>query len=921
MTVQASQAYSGPYNANGVTTAFPFSFPCQKTADVAVQVAGVKVTSGFTVSLNANQSTNPGGTVTFTTAPSSGQVYVYAALTFDQQTAFSLVVPWSAGTVAGQNAANDRAALRDQILARDLGRAIKAPLGEAPAALPAAASRANLYLGFDANGNPIATSGTAVDGILRGYLPIGQGSAMVSYTSVTAAGGLAASIVPAVVTMVSVKEYYGDGLELNSGARWMVSPVQSSGSGRRQSADGRWWQIAEPVIDPCMLGARSSDRTTDSTTAILEALAFANADLGDGLSHDVSGARTVRLNPPAKNQSYQVANGAYCISAPLILNNGGSLEIAPGAELLCLGSFSGSMAIGTSNTSAYGVGGSIIVKGFVNCNSVTSGIWLRSGVGFFIDTRSGVFVNCKIFGVQIGDPSLSSPVYEAKIYLGRFTTTPVSTYAAAQTANDPTSIGLWMTSKSSDNRIHGGELIGFRTGYQDDGADNDMEGVHPYTFGNSTGSHPTFYGPLVTAFQLNGSSATIQNIEADTPTSMGNSGITDVYGLVFGSTATGYKVFGYQCFLNWDDAGASVGSSGLCTAIMVNAFDQSGSNCVECGYFDSVSTSIAYKWGIAGSPSYLVRRNIGYSSRAAFTGGVSGDIRGTLNRPDIQTTTTADRRRNWIRNSAFSLWQRGTSFNVGAASTTVFGPDRWASYSDGSGTRTISQYQATLAEASSYNVLSASYAMRVAQSASSGGTYWHIEQKISAGALQGLAQKRMTFQLAQKLNSGTLPSVIKVGLRQSFGTGGAPSADVFTEYALAVVPGSSFGRQYVTVTWPSIAGKTLGTSGWFASIYIALPITGTWDISLTEMMLTDGTEQVLFEYPDDGEELRDAQRYFEIVNGWTINGSTWVGCQAKANTPTVAATAGTVTQSTVNGALMTNASQAATTITFTASEP
>ena len=91
---------------------------------------------------------------------------------------------------------------------------------------------------------------------------------------------------------------------------------------------------------------------------------------------------------------------------------------------------------------------------------------------------------------------------------------------------------------------------------------------------------------------------------------------------------------------------------------------------------------------------------------------------------------------------------------------------------------------------------------------------------------------------------------------------------------------------------------------------------------MTEIALTEGSEQTLFDYPDDQAELAKAQRYYEVVNAYTINGSTWVGCQPKANTPsTVTATVGTVTQFTANGALMTNTSQAATAITFTASEP
>ena len=142
---------------------------------------------------------------------------------------------------------------------------------------------------------------------------------------------------------------------------------------------------------------------------------------------------------------------------------------------------------------------------------------------------------------------------------------------------------------------------------------------------------------------------------------------------------------------------------------------------------------------------------------------------------------------------------------------------------------------------------------------------------------------------------------------------------VLTEYSLNT-PASSYGRQYNTVTWPSISGKTIGTSP-FVSVYLSLPITGTYTIVLTEVALTEGTEQTLFDYPDDQAELAKAQRYYEVVNAWTINGATWVSCQPKANVPTCAATSGTAGSITANGALLTGTGNSATQMTFVASEP
>jgi hypothetical protein len=60
------------YTGNDATTAYPFSFKATDKSWVKVSLDGVAQASGFTVTLNTNQDTAPGGTVTFAAAPASG---------------------------------------------------------------------------------------------------------------------------------------------------------------------------------------------------------------------------------------------------------------------------------------------------------------------------------------------------------------------------------------------------------------------------------------------------------------------------------------------------------------------------------------------------------------------------------------------------------------------------------------------------------------------------------------------------------------------------------------------------------------------------------------------------------------------------------------------------------------------------------
>lgn len=81
MTISSSTRKAGPYSCTGAITQFPFAFKVFTTADVRVTLtdaAGVETTltlgADYTVTLNSNQDSNPGGTVTTTQAYGSGNL-------------------------------------------------------------------------------------------------------------------------------------------------------------------------------------------------------------------------------------------------------------------------------------------------------------------------------------------------------------------------------------------------------------------------------------------------------------------------------------------------------------------------------------------------------------------------------------------------------------------------------------------------------------------------------------------------------------------------------------------------------------------------------------------------------------------------------------------------------------------------------
>lgn len=173
MTVSA-QILSEQYAGNGVTVSFAYRFKIFDKSEVVVrtivdatEVASSPLTEGlhYTVS---GVGEDGGGEVLFTTAPASG-------ITVDLRPLYALTQPSSFRNQGrflpeSHESSFDRRALTDQMLLRLVRRCLHLPdVGEDVAVLelPGRTARASMFLGFDANGEPTALSGTGADAGLR----------------------------------------------------------------------------------------------------------------------------------------------------------------------------------------------------------------------------------------------------------------------------------------------------------------------------------------------------------------------------------------------------------------------------------------------------------------------------------------------------------------------------------------------------------------------------------------------------------------------------------------------------------------------------------------------------------------------------------------------------------------------------------
>jgi parallel beta-helix repeat protein len=168
MTVPSTQRKAGPFNGNGSATSFAFTFKVFSASDIQVTTANAEgietvrvLGTDYSVTLNPNQETSPGGTITFPLSGSplavGSKLSIVGILPYDQP----LDLP-SGGNFSPLALENelDRAVMQIQQLDERMDRAIVAPVSDVGVdmTLPTAAVRANRYLSFDLTGKPVSTT-------------------------------------------------------------------------------------------------------------------------------------------------------------------------------------------------------------------------------------------------------------------------------------------------------------------------------------------------------------------------------------------------------------------------------------------------------------------------------------------------------------------------------------------------------------------------------------------------------------------------------------------------------------------------------------------------------------------------------------------------------------------------------------------
>lgn len=182
MSISSSATRKTAATGNGATTAFPFSFKVFQASDLLVVQTDLNatdttlaLTTNYSVALNANQDSNPGGTVNMLVAPPNGYVVTIGSNVPQTQ---SLTLTNNSGfypTVI--NDALDRMVILVQQLSEVAGRSLRLP--------------------FSASSNVSAQLPAVLPGSLIGWNATGTGLANAGGTGVAPGAILAANIAPA----------------------------------------------------------------------------------------------------------------------------------------------------------------------------------------------------------------------------------------------------------------------------------------------------------------------------------------------------------------------------------------------------------------------------------------------------------------------------------------------------------------------------------------------------------------------------------------------------------------------------------------------------------------------------------------------------------------------------------------------------
>jgi hypothetical protein len=228
----------------------------------------------------------------------------------------------------------------------------------------------------------------------------------------------------------------------------------------------------------------------------------------------------------------------------------------------------------------------------------------------------------------------------------------------------------------------------------------------------------------------------------------------------------------------------------------------------------------------------------------------------------LNTVRDATGVNNLLINSRFEVDQRVASPATVTGASTGWVVDRWKCTSGTGATNVLTRTAISTGSFAGAPRYKMAWNRSVAGSSTS-----YLHQRIED--VRNGAGKSVTVTFNAAVSSGT--SDVTVSLVQCFGTGGSPSSDVTTVGATTItVTTSTSTRHTVTISCPSISGKTIGSN---EDSYLEVRInrasaTGTGTVDLWDPQCVIGATAPTYVARNPQQELALCQRYYETGSLW-----------------------------------------------------
>lgn len=255
MTISSTTRSAGPFEGNGTGTVFPFAFKVFTAADLLVartDTADLQtllvLDVDYTVTLNTDQNTAPGGNITLTAPLASGYL-LYATSNVAVLQTLSLTQNSGFYPSAIEDALDKITVLIQQQGYTSLGQTLRVPEVSGTTVLPTASARADKLLAFDEFGQPVVvvpSSGSAADLALEllSTTDADKGAGQVAYK-----GGLDYALatsghkLAAFSTLVDDFDAVGDGVTADN-----VAILAALNSGKAIDGQGLTYKLTTPLV-------------------------------------------------------------------------------------------------------------------------------------------------------------------------------------------------------------------------------------------------------------------------------------------------------------------------------------------------------------------------------------------------------------------------------------------------------------------------------------------------------------------------------------------------------------------------------------------------------------------------------------------------------------------------------------------------